>query len=399
MGIPLPLTLKKKQKKSSCIYMLCLEMSGNLPSEDYSDSEVSSEGEDNLAGPITTAVPSADQDAAAPKIIHRQALVKDPGPTTTAVSSADQDATAPKIIHRLALVLSVIAVSVVVVLLIVLILFLIEVYSFDTSEDISGAMEVLSYQYKKALSDVTDAFNKHMLLAGSLFNSSSCANILHRNPSASSGYYLVRSSKGHLTSVYCDMTRTCGDITGGWMRVAKLDLDNCPTGLKSQIVSGSERSCVAEDDEPGCTPVLYSSFDISYSRVCGMIRSYRIGRLDGFRGGGSQGNLDSNYLDGISVTSGSSHIMSLAAINCVCRHVPRFVDNFICDHVHCDARHFVCSDRLLWDGNGNRCGQPSPIFYKALSEPTSADIKLRLCRDEHRLNEDIALAVIELYVQ
>ena len=373
-------------------------MSGNLPSEDYSDSENSSEGEDNLAGPITTAVSSADQDAAAPKIKHRQALVKDnlAGPITTAVSSADQDAAVPKIIHRLALVLSVIAVSVVVVLLIVLILFLIEVYSFDTSEDISGAMEVLSYQYKKALSDVTDAFNKKMLLAGSLFNSSSCANILRRNPSASSGYYLLRSSKGYLTSVYCDMTRTCGDITGGWMRVAKLDLDNCPTGLKSQIVSGSERSCVAEDDEPGCTPVLYSSFDISYSRVCGMIRSYRIGRLDGFRGG-SQGNLDSNYLDGISVTSGSSHIMSLTAINCVCGHVPRFVDNFICDHVHCDARHFVCGNRLLWDGN--RCGPSGPGFYKALSEPTSADIKLRLCRDEHRLNEDIALAVIELYVQ
>ena len=55
----------------------------------------------------------------------------------------------------------------------------------------------------------------------------SCADILRFNPSSSSGYYTFRSSTGQLTRVYCDMTRTCGNITGGWMRVAELDLHNC----------------------------------------------------------------------------------------------------------------------------------------------------------------------------
>ena len=29
---------------------------------------------------------------------------------------------------------------------------------------------------------------------------------------------------GSAIRVYCDMTRTCGNITGGWMRVAELDM-------------------------------------------------------------------------------------------------------------------------------------------------------------------------------
>ena len=29
---------------------------------------------------------------------------------------------------------------------------------------------------------------------------------------------------GSAVRVYCDMTRTCGNITGGWMRVAELDM-------------------------------------------------------------------------------------------------------------------------------------------------------------------------------
>ena len=46
----------------------------------------------------------------------------------------------------------------------------------------------------------------------------SCADL---PPSAPSGYYLIRNSSLH---VYCDMSRTCGGVTGGWMRVFELDM-------------------------------------------------------------------------------------------------------------------------------------------------------------------------------
>jgi hypothetical protein len=65
---------------------------------------------------------------------------------------------------------------------------------------------------------------------------SSCAEILENNRGSISGYYWVTNGTGHPHSVYCDMTRSCGGVTGGWMRVAYLDMTNrthqCPSGLR-----------------------------------------------------------------------------------------------------------------------------------------------------------------------
>ena len=68
-------------------------------------------------------------------------------------------------------------------------------------------------------------------------------------PSSPSGYYWVRASNGSAVRVYCDMTLTCGNITGGWMRVAYLDMTNsshqCPSGLR-QHTDSSIRTCVRD---------------------------------------------------------------------------------------------------------------------------------------------------------
>ena len=63
------------------------------------------------------------------------------------------------------------------------------------------------------------------------FYLSSCSNIARLNSSNVSGNYIVRSSAGVLRSVYCDMNRTFGGNSIGWMRVAELDVNNCPPGL------------------------------------------------------------------------------------------------------------------------------------------------------------------------
>ena len=61
---------------------------------------------------------------------------------------------------------------------------------------------------------------------------SSCAAV---SSTFSSSYYWVRVSNGSAVHVYWDMTRSCSGVTGGWMRVAHLDMTNnsyqCPRGL------------------------------------------------------------------------------------------------------------------------------------------------------------------------
>ena len=90
--------------------------------------------------------------------------------------------------------------------------------------------------------------------------------------------------------------------------------------------------------------------------------------------------------------------------------------------VTCRPGHFVTSqeggresvvlgseDRSnpLWNGGScvamNTCSSfnsPSPPwFYRDLSHTTTEDIEMRLCVDEGRSNEDIAIETIEIYVQ
>ena len=179
------------------------------------------------------------------------------------------------------------------------------------------------------------------------------------------------------------------------MRVAELDLDNCPTGLKSQLFNGTH-ACVVNEDAPGCTSVLYSSFSIQYSKICGKIRGYTFGTVTGLRDKQSS-NITDNYLDGVSLTSNGNHIWSFVADgNCDCGNVPSFIGNdWTCDGAVCNERKFC--DNLIW--NTTSCGESSPWFLKNLSDSASADIEMRVCRDEHRHNEDIPISTIELFVQ
>ena len=119
-----------------------------------------------------------------------------------------------------------------------------------------------------------------------------CAAILEQNSSSTTGYYFVRSLSGQLRSVYCDMRRTCGNITGGWMRVAMLDVQNCPLELKQKTFNDNITTCVVRENDQGCTSIFYSSQDIPYSRVWGRIRAYKVGTPDGFK---RNGGVDYNF--------------------------------------------------------------------------------------------------------
>jgi hypothetical protein len=135
--------------------------------------------------------------------------------------------------------------------------------------------------------------------------------------------------------------------------------------------------------------------------VCGRIRAFKTGNPDGFTPYGvreQNPTIDGNYVDGVSLTHGRphQHIWTFAACpsGCTCGGVPMFVGT----HYFCD------SNTELWrrcPSSSNLCcsfNNP-PWFYRELSQPTTDDIEMRVCRDEVRWNEDIQIQAIDLYVQ
>ena len=146
--------------------------------------------------------------------------------------------------------------------------------------------------------------------------SSSCAAL---PPSSPSGYYWVRASNGSAVRVYCDMTRSCGGVTGGWVRVAELNMTNsshqCPSGLTLRTESVSNiRACVTASTA-GCVGIPID-IPYSYSRVCGRVMAYQVGATNAFHHTGSASDtIDDIYVDGVSLTHGNprQHIWTFAA--------------------------------------------------------------------------------------
>ena len=264
----------------------------------------------------------------------------------------------------------------------------------------------------------------------SFFLSTSCADL---PPSSPSGYYLIRDSNGFVVHVYCDMNRSCGGVTGGWMRVAELDMTDCshqcPHGL-SLNTSNNLRTCVRNTDSAGCSSVHYSTANIRYSRVCGKVIAYQIGTTNAFND--RRGSpISSDYVDGVSFTHGISknHIWTFASAlakdlegdflssGCSCfghSDTPSFVGtDYLCDsgldrYRNGDSLPGFLAANPLWDGAGcettqspNNCCNfdTPPWFYKDLPQSTTDDIEMRVCRDEVAGNEDIAVEMIEIYVQ
>ena len=265
------------------------------------------------------------------------------------------------------------------------------------------------------------------------YPANSCREIKEDDPNSPSGYYYVQSGPRSLVRTYCDMTRSCGGITGGWMRVTKLDMsnvsDSCPIGLKT--LTQPKRLCAMNIGGGGCSSTSFSVQDVRYTRVCGKIIGYQQRTPDAF--GPYYNNraltIDDRYVDGISLTHGRNprkHIWTFAAALhevlssyrqyiCPCTNIhnplsipiPPYVgSDYFCDTAsenHYQLRFYPYDP--LWDGQG--CGRLNtccsfnnpPWFMKELPSPTRDDIEMRLCADESRSNEDITFENVELYVQ
>ena len=252
----------------------------------------------------------------------------------------------------------------------------------------------------------------------SSFPASSCASLSSSSPS---GYYWVTASNGSAVRVYCDMTLSCGNVTGGWMRVAELNMTDtsqqCPSGLVERNETGL-RQCQAEGS--GCHSVKYYAANIGYSSVCGRIRAYQVGSTNGFRQyyeNQGASTIDSAYVDGVSLTHGNprEHIWTFAAAldeqhdnmnsKCPClfnRDLPPFVgEDYFCD---AGNEEFMTGETglqtdPLWDRADCLCCGNPPWFYKQLPQPTTDDIEMRVCKDEDDSNENTAIEFVNLYIQ
>ena len=233
-----------------------------------------------------------------------------------------------------------------------------------------------------------------------------------------SGYYWLLSSNGSRIRVYCDMNKTCGGITGGWMRVTSLDKrqasSKCPSSL-CLLQTVPIRSC----GRCNGSPILFVSSQtylagVSYSHVCGRITAYQLGSPD------SYSTLYSNRFDGISITYGSPEIFIwtfLAACHgtaCQCADPSNAKINgpppFIGDHYFCETVQeatngiaYVFVLNPLWDGAGCRgvsecCSfNNPPWFHRKLQEPTMEPIVMTVRLDEPAHNEDLAIKVIDIH--
>ena len=253
----------------------------------------------------------------------------------------------------------------------------------------------------------------------------SCAAIKLLSSTSPSGYYSVQGLNGSLSLVYCDMGRSCGGVVGGWTRAVKLDVQQCdikcPDGLVQRNLSNFNNTrciCGIKTYPPGCSSVFFSLPGyMEYSKVCGKVKGYSVGRLHAYEVTNISGGINGVYVDGVSLTHGwpmsRTHIWTFAVgtrniSDCSCNNVnmshppPSFVgSDYFCNVA--DPGLFPESGYSgpLWDGqieSGCSNNLP-PWFYRDLPAPTSEALEMRLCSDGYRSNEDVAVEAIELYVQ
>ena len=257
----------------------------------------------------------------------------------------------------------------------------------------------------------------------------SCKELYQCNPALPSGYYNITTPQG-AERVYCDMnTSNCGNITGGWMRAAYIDMTNesntCPQGLNYTVVSSTRMCTRSHNNTHDCSLVTFPTHGVPYTKVCGRARGYQHYTTPAFSGYNFQSKtLGSAYVSGLSVTYGSprSHIWTFAAgyskdysnygcCNCPCASpspgpaAPPFVgENVFCESGNTgglEVQWYL--DDPLWDSQGcasgsTCCDRGGPWFTTTLSQEVSDDIEVRMCSWFDLSQENIGVDELEIYI-
>ena len=226
---------------------------------------------------------------------------------------------------------------------------------------------------------------------------------------------------------------SCGG-TGGWRRVVYLDMTDshttCPSGWN--MTGYSKRTCGR--NSTGYYTCSSATFPVSggeYSRVCGRIKAYQWGGTNAFYSYYIRKvtTIDGAYSSGVSVTHGTpqNHIWTFVAGAsegnptwyevCPCDststiRIPPFVGNdYFCESginenwFSGGPRFVLHSNDTLWDGedclpSSTCCSQHNlPYFTKQLPTTTTDDIEARICLSWPLPSANLAVELVELYVQ
>ena len=264
--------------------------------------------------------------------------------------------------------------------------------------------------------------------ASVLFNSIqpvSCKDIKTVLPNSPTGYYHVNSR-----NIYCNMGELCG-TGGGWTRLAYLNMSdstvNCPTGFRLYQSRGI-RACGRPVSSGGsCSSVHYPSNGISYSQICGRVVGYQYGSPNAVDTRHGDNNINSYYVDGVSITRGSprQHVWTLMAGlfesytdngNCPCatnNGSTQQIQSFVGSNYYCESGNPESSkpsklhtEDQLWDKEKcsteelSCCSAPGlPWFHRDYGNVTTTDyIELRVCADQRTSDEDVPVSFYEIYV-
>ena len=139
-------------------------------------------------------------------------------------------------------------------------------------------------------------------------NLSDCYEIFQNRSFVPSGYYRIQTPDGSLLSVYCNMEGSNCDCKGGWMRVGYLNMSEhnatCPSGLTQRQYNNIDHGVCGLPNSGMFSHTFFSTQGIHYNKVCGQLRGYQYRAPDAFNI--NSNNIDSCYVDGISITYGSS---------------------------------------------------------------------------------------------
>ena len=261
----------------------------------------------------------------------------------------------------------------------------------------------------------------------------SCAEIYQVNKASRgvSGLYWINTTSG-LHQVTCDMELECGGHKGGWTTIAKFDTskgDSCPSIWTNITTPGASPMSVCKArDNAGCYSTIFSTYNITFNKICGQVKGYQKGATIAFRPSEYlTKSINEQYVVGLSITLGNpcKHVWTYASglsddynfpsDNCPCAAVPgpdppAFVGNhYYCESgdtgIHQHGEIYYTSDPL-WDGDGchhvknNCCTNPDmPWFFRQFTSNKHDYLEARICKRGASHVEDTVVESIELYVQ
>ena len=245
----------------------------------------------------------------------------------------------------------------------------------------------------------------------------SCAAIMNLTLPFTSGMYWVKSSNGSAVQVYCNMELSCNGTTGGWRRVAYLNTSDgnpvhCPGNLK---VRSNPPSCShILETRRRCSSVNYRNHGNLYSQICGRIHGLRTVFQGYYYGDNYVCNLERSYVNGVSLSYGTNprnHIWTFATSlaesarnRCVvcAGEIPAFIGSALsCEFFSTCSQDTACNSYLLWSG-GQHQNIGDGTFYRELSQPTTDDIEMRVCRKRPQIElgrKDFLLTFVDIYVR